>query len=104
MSGLRTRPRTDVDPPRVELPSAGRISSRRAARAITCVVIKDLAAYSDYAAIILSGAAVAVDEGVASAGGLTLYLTAGIALLLAGLCIGVIVVCGVQMMRYRRTG
>jgi len=27
--GLRTRPRTDVDPPRVELPSAGGISSRR---------------------------------------------------------------------------
>jgi len=26
---LRTRPRTDVDPPRVELPSAGGISSRR---------------------------------------------------------------------------
>ena len=104
MSGLRTRPRTDVDPPRVELPSAGRISSRRAAGPITCIVIKYLAAYSDYAAIILSGAAVAVDEGVVSAGGLTLYLTAGIALLLAGLCIGVIVVCGVQMMRYRRTG
>jgi len=30
MCGLRTRPRTDVDPPRVELPSAGGgISSRR---------------------------------------------------------------------------
>jgi len=28
MCGLRTRPRTDVDPPRVELPSAGDISSR----------------------------------------------------------------------------
>jgi len=27
--GLRTRPRTDVDPPRVELPSAGSIPSRR---------------------------------------------------------------------------
>jgi len=27
--GLRTRPRTDVDPTRVELPSAGGISSRR---------------------------------------------------------------------------
>ena len=27
--GLRTRPRTDVDPPQVELPSAGGISSRR---------------------------------------------------------------------------
>ena len=27
--GLRTRPRTDVDPPRVDLPSAGGISSRR---------------------------------------------------------------------------
>jgi len=30
--GLRTRPRTDVDPPRVELPSAGGISSRRPER------------------------------------------------------------------------
>jgi len=29
MCGLRTRPRTDVDPPRVELPSADDISSRR---------------------------------------------------------------------------
>ena len=29
MCGLRTRPRTDVDPPRVELPSAGSISYRR---------------------------------------------------------------------------
>ena len=29
MCGLRTRPRTDVDPLRVELPSAGGISSRR---------------------------------------------------------------------------
>ena len=29
MRGLRTRPRTDVDPPRVELPSAGVLSSRR---------------------------------------------------------------------------
>ena len=29
MCGLRTRPRTDVHPPRVELPSAGGISSRR---------------------------------------------------------------------------
>ena len=29
MCGLRTRPRTDVDPPRVELPSWGGISSRR---------------------------------------------------------------------------
>ena len=29
MCGLRTRPRTDVDPPRVELPSAGGISSLR---------------------------------------------------------------------------
>jgi len=29
MCGLRTRPRTDVDPPRVELPSAGGTSSRR---------------------------------------------------------------------------
>ena len=29
MGGLRTRSRTDVDPPRVELPSAGGISSRR---------------------------------------------------------------------------
>ena len=29
MCGLWTGPRTDVDPPRVELPSAGRISSRR---------------------------------------------------------------------------
>ena len=29
MCGLRTRLQTDVDPPRVELPSAGSISSRR---------------------------------------------------------------------------
>jgi len=29
MCGLRTRPRTNVDPPRVKLPSAGGISSRR---------------------------------------------------------------------------
>jgi len=29
MCGLRTRPRTDVDPPRVGLPSAAGISSRR---------------------------------------------------------------------------
>ena len=29
MRGLRTRPQTGVDPPRVELPSAGGISSRR---------------------------------------------------------------------------
>jgi len=29
MCGLRNCPRTDVDPPRVELPSAGGISSRR---------------------------------------------------------------------------
>jgi len=29
MCGLQTRPLTDVDPPRVELPSAGGISSRR---------------------------------------------------------------------------
>jgi len=29
MCGLRTSPRTDVDPPRVELPSAASISSRR---------------------------------------------------------------------------
>ena len=29
MCGLRTRPRTDVDPPRVELPSAGGILSHR---------------------------------------------------------------------------
>jgi len=29
MCGLRIRPRTDVDPPRVEVPSAGGISSRR---------------------------------------------------------------------------
>ena len=35
MCGLRTRPRTDVDPPRVELPSAG--AYRLAARgAMTC--------------------------------------------------------------------
>ena len=42
MCGLRTcprmgtRPRPDVDPPRVELPSAGGMSSRRP-RAITCL-------------------------------------------------------------------
>jgi len=36
MGGLRTRPRTDVDPPRVELPSAG--AYRLAAPgAITCL-------------------------------------------------------------------
>jgi len=37
MRGLRTRPRTDVDPPRVELPSAGGGHYRLAASgAITC--------------------------------------------------------------------
>jgi len=37
MCRLRTRPRTDVDPPRVELPSAGDISSRRSSGAIPCL-------------------------------------------------------------------
>jgi len=38
MCGLRTRPRTDVDPPHVELPSAGGISFRRPG-AITCLLV-----------------------------------------------------------------
>jgi len=49
------------------------------------------------------GVAVRVDEAV-SVGNVMLYLTAGIALSLALLCLVVIVVCSVQMMRYRRTG
>jgi len=36
MCGLRTRPRTDVDPPRVELPSAAHIVLPPAPGAITC--------------------------------------------------------------------
>ena len=45
MCGLRTRPRTDGDPPRVGLPSAGGISpppSSPAAVAITCYIVKYL--------------------------------------------------------------
>jgi len=38
MCGLRTRPRTDVDPSRVELPTARGISSRRPPGAITCFI------------------------------------------------------------------
>jgi len=53
--------------------------------------------------IILSGVAGVVDDAV-SIGNVALYLTAGTALLLALVCIVVIVICGVQMMRYRRTG
>jgi len=53
--------------------------------------------------IILSGVAGGVDDAV-SIGNVALYLTAGTALLLALVCIVVIVVCSVQMMRYRRTG
>jgi len=37
MCGLRTSPQTDVDPPRVELPLPGGISSRRPG-AITCKI------------------------------------------------------------------
>jgi len=37
MCGLRTRPRTDVDPPRVELPSAAGGYRLGAAGAMTCL-------------------------------------------------------------------
>ena len=53
---------------------------------------------------IAPGVAVVVDEAMVSISNLTLYVTAGIAVLLAVLCVVIIIVCSVQMMRYRRTG
>ena len=54
MCGLWTRPRTDVDPPRVELPSPG--ASSRRSRAITCCKQKE--AIADIRLRPLMGAAV----------------------------------------------
>jgi len=55
MCGLRTRPRTDVDPPRVELPSVGRAYRLAAPGAIACktehcclAVVSERCVYGDY--------------------------------------------------------